>query len=295
MQQKIVIAGCGKIGTRVARLWRERGAQVTCLVRSPEHQTALEAEGFAVCRSSFDQADDITLPPVAGSILYYFVPPPGGGHLDSRARNFCAALCASAAAPAKIVYISATSVYSETHGGVVTESSPTDPASPLGKRRLDAERTFREYASAHGASLAILRVSGIYGPEMLPLMQIRQGQPLLREEDAGPSNRIHADDLAQICIAAVEHGSDGDVFNVSDGNPCSITAYFNAVADALGEPRQPQVPLEEARQVLTPLMYSYVSETRIVDSSSMMKKLGVQLRYPTLNEGLPQAVAERLR
>ncbi|UFS69391.1 NAD-dependent epimerase/dehydratase family protein [Geomonas sp. RF6] len=292
--QQVVIAGCGRIGTRVARLWRERGATVTCMVRSPEHQAALENDGFLVHRCSFDEASDLTLPQMEGTVLYYFVPPPGGGFSDTRARNFCSALISADAPPATIVYISATSVYSETRGGVVTESSPTDPPSAMGKRRLDAEDAFRGYAAASGAALVILRVSGIYGPEMLPLMQIRQGQPLLREADAGPSNRIHADDLAQICVTAAEKGSDGDIFNVSDGNPSSITAYFNACADALGEPRQPQVSLTEARQVLSPLMYSYVSETRIVDNTAMIERLGVTLRYPTLQEGLRASVAERL-
>ncbi len=221
--------------------------------------------------------------------LLYCVPPPGGGLFDTRARNLCAGLALSAP-PAKIVYLSATSVYSETNGGVVTEDSPTAPASAMGKRRLDAEAAFREFGAAHGTAVVILRISGIYGPGRLPLMQISQGQPLLREEESGPSNRIHADDLAQICLAAAEKGGDGDIFNVSDGHPGSMTGYFNAAADALGMPRQPQVTLEEARQAMSPLMFSYVSESRVVDNTRMLEKLGIRLRYPTLAEGLPASV-----
>lgn len=290
MQQKIIIAGCGYIGERVAQLSRGNGAQVTCLVRSLEHRQRLVGEGFEAATVALDDLGSVVLPDMGGSVLHYLVPPPGGGIHDTRARNFIAALHRSGNTPAKIVYMSATSVYSETGGGVVSEASPTAPSSAMGKRRLDAETAFREYGAAHGVAVVILRVSGIYGPGRLPLMQINQGQPLLREEESGPSNRIHADDLANTCLAAAEKGEDGDIFNVSDGHPRSMTAYFNAVADALGLPRQPQVTMEEARRVMSPLMISYVSESRVVDNSLMLKKLGVTLHYPALAEGLAASI-----
>jgi nucleoside-diphosphate-sugar epimerase len=156
----------------------------------------------------------------------------------------------------------------------------------MGKRRLDAERAFLHYGQANDIPVVILRVSGIYGPGRLPLMQISQGQPLLREEESGPSNRIHADDLADVCLAAADLGGGGDVFNVSDGSPSSMTSYFNACADVLKMPRQPQVSLSEARSVMSPLMFCYVSESRIVDSSRMLSRLNVRLRYPSMLEGL---------
>lgn len=288
--KRVFIAGCGYIGCRVARLFHGAGAGVTCMVRTAEHGSKLGTEGFETLVCALDDPAGIPALDLDANELYYFVPPPGGGILDTRARNFCSAL-ATAAPPAKIVYMSATSVYSETGGGVVTEASPAEPASAMGKRRLDAESVFREYGSAHGVPVIILRVSGIYGPGRLPLMQISQGQPLLREEEAGPSNRIHADDLARVCLAAAAKGEAGDIFNVSDGHPSSMTAYFNACADALGLPRQPQVPLEEARRVMSPLMFFYVSESRVVDNAKMLERLGIELRFPTLVEGVKASVA----
>lgn len=283
--KRVFIAGCGYIGGRVARAAREAGAEVTCLVRSAEHGAQLEAEGFGTVVRALDDPAVLPAPDVAGAVVYYFVPPPGGGIHDPRARNFCAALAATAP-PAKIVYISATSVYSETGGGVVTEASPTEPTSAMGKRRLDAETAFRDHGAAAGVPVVILRVSGIYGPGRLPLMQISRGEPLLREEEAGPGNRIHADDLVRVCLAAAEKGVHGDIFNISDGHPCSMTAYFNACADALGLPRQPQVTMEEARRAMSPLMFSYVSESRVVDNSRMLERLGIALQYPTVAAGL---------
>jgi nucleoside-diphosphate-sugar epimerase len=286
---KVFIAGCGYIGERVAHLCQQAGSSVTCMVRSPEHAATLEESGFSAVVGSLD--DSSVIPPLnlSGSCIYYLVPPPGGGISDSRARTFIAALSASGK-PARIVYMSATSVYGEVDGGVVTEETPAVPTSAMGKRRLDAEEAFLRYGEANGVVIVILRVSGIYGPGRLPLMQISQGQALLREQDSGPSNRIHAVDLAHICLAAAEKGRGCEILNVSDGHPSSMTTYFNACADALGMPRQPQVKLEEARQVMSPLMFSYVSESRIIDNRSMLERLQITLRYPTINEGLPASI-----
>ena len=283
--QKVFIAGCGYIGERIAKSCRESGAGVICMVRSPEHAALLESSGYTTIVSSLDAPATLPSLNLSGSILFYLVPPPGGGITDSRARNFIAHV-SEIDTFAKIVYVSATSVYGNTGRDVVTEGSPAIPDSAMGKRRLDAETAFLEYGAARNVSVVILRVSGIYGPGRLPLMQISQGQPLLNEDESGPSNRIHADDLTAVCIAAALHGVPGDIFNVSDGHPSSMTSYFNACADALGLPRQPQVTRDEARQAMSPLMFSYVNQSRVVDNSRMLERLNVKLRFATLAEGL---------
>lgn len=286
---ELFIAGCGYTGQRAALEAQRRGWQITAHLRDEAKAAPLTQAGIAICLAGMDHLEEIPLLPVTGKLLLYSVPPQGGGSIDLRARNFCAALERDRAIPTKIVYLSATSVYGDTGGATVTEQSPTAPASAMGKRRLDAEQQFREFGQRHGIPVVILRVSGIYGPGRLPLMQISQGQPLLREELAKPSNRIHVDDLAQICLGALEHGE--GIYNVSDGAPCSMTAYFNACADALAMPRQPQVDLEEARRVMPPLLFNYFVESRVVDNSRLLTELGITLRYATLAEGLSASVS----
>ena len=72
----------------------------------------------------------------------------------------------------------------------------------------------------------------------------------------------------------------------SDGSPGTMTAYFNAAADRLGLPRPAQVTMEQARMVMTPLMISYFSESRLVDNRKMLDQLGITLLYPNLEAGL---------
>lgn len=278
----IFIAGCGYIGQRIGELWHQQGAAVIGLNRSQE---SLAGVPWEVLSANLDDPATIVLPSLDGYLLYYLAPPPGGGFKDTRADNFIAVM-RSAGKPQKIIYMSATSVYSETQGGVVSEESPTEPTSAMGKRRCDAEQRFKDYGAEQKVPVIILRVSGIYGPGRLPLMQVSQGLPLLREEESGPSNRIHADDLAAVCVAAAGL-TVNDIINVSDGHPSSMTSYFNACADLLGYPKAPQVSREEARKVMSPLMYAYSAESRVVDNRRMVERLGITLRYPTWAEGLP--------
>jgi hypothetical protein len=69
-----------------------------------------------------------------------------------------------------------------------------------------------------------------------------------------------------------------------------MTSYFNACADLLGYPRQPQVSMEEARRVMSPLMLSYVSDSRVVDNTRMLEHLNIRLKYPTMMDGLQNCV-----
>jgi len=223
--------------------------------------------------------------PTKGAGVLYLAPPPGGGHEETRVRNFLAAIAAGAE-PEKIVYISTSGVYGDCGGALVTEESEPNPQTSRGKRRLHGERLFYAWGRERGVPVVVLRVTAIYAADRLPVMQLTGGQPVLRAEESLPTNRIHADDLANICLAALERGEDGEVYNVCDGSHGTMTEYFNAAADRLGLPRPAQVTMEEARRVMSPLMISYFSESRVVDNRKMLEGLGITLLYPDLASGL---------
>jgi nucleoside-diphosphate-sugar epimerase len=278
--EHLLIIGCGAIGRRIATLALAQGEKVCTFNRG--ESGVVGATHFT---GNLDDPDTLADLPTRGARIIYLAPPPGGGVQDSRVRNFCESVPAGAE-PEKLVYISTSAVYGDCGGAVVTEETEPHPETSRGKRRLDAERRFLQWGSERGVQIVILRVTAIYALDRLPVMQLQMGQPVLREEEALPGNRIHADDLSRICLAALEKGKHGDVFNVSDGSSRTMTEYFNAAADALGLPRPAQVTMAEARKVMTPLMISYFSESRIVDNSKMLRELGVELLYPDLEAGL---------
>lgn len=288
--EKILIVGCGDIGRRVARLAGERSIPVTALVR-PGSAAKLNGVGITAVCGDLDEPATLMELPLQGATVFYFAPPPGGGITDPRMRAFCAAV-APGNEPRKVVYISTSGVYGDCGRRVVTEETPVNPQTARAKRRLDAETVLRQWGEKRHVAVIILRVTGIYGPGRLPVPYLESGHPVLDEREAPPTNRIHADDLARVCLAAADRGEAGEVFNVSDGRPGTMTEYFNAVADLLGLPRPPQVSMEEARQVMKPLMLSYISESRVMDNRKMREKLGIELIYPDLATGLRASLGD---
>lgn len=281
----IFIIGCGYVGSLIAQQWRNEGTSVTALARSEAAAAKLQALGINSRHGDLDDPASLRGLPLAGAILYYLAPPPPVGTTDNRMRHFVAALD-PATLPRTIVYISTTGVYGDTAGEWVSEASPLNPQADRARRRVDAETTLGAWCEGHGVPLTILRVAGIYGPDKLPVKRLREGTPVLREEECGYTNRIHVEDLVTICLKVVRSGEGMRVYNVSDGHPGTMSGYFNAVADALGLPRPPAITMAEAHRVLTPAMLSYLTESRRMDNRKLLDELGVVLKYPNLAAGL---------
>jgi nucleoside-diphosphate-sugar epimerase len=281
----VLIVGCGDVGRRVAALLQSSGRSPTCVVRSSESLDALRAAGLdARCIDLDTAACSSTL---AGGFteIYYFAPPPPGGETDPRMAGFLR-LLASTRPPRRIVYISTSAVYGDCQGAWITEDQPLVPATARGRRRLDAERQLMAWCGESGCEWTLLRVPGIYGPGKLPLARLHQGLPVLREADAPYTNRIHVDDLAAICVAAMSSRRSNTVYNVSDGHPSNMTDYFFRVADAAGLPRPAEVSREEAQRVLSPGMLSFLNDSRRMDNTRLLEELEISLQYPDLDAGL---------
>ncbi|MHB8471266.1 MAG: SDR family oxidoreductase [Gammaproteobacteria bacterium] len=282
---RVLIVGCGAIGRRVAVLCLAEGRTVTGLVQSAASAAGLQAAGITPWQIDLDDSIALAEVKCADQAVYYFAPPPAADETDPRMTHFLAAIAADDL-PQRIVYISTTGVYGDCDGAWITEAQPVNPRTPRGKRRLDAENSLRVWSAQTGVPVVILRVPGIYGPGRLPAERIRKGLPVLREADAPYSNRIHAEDLARICVAAMQRGTPGAVYNVADNQPTTMSHYFNQVADALGLSRPPAVSMAEARATLTPAMLSFIEESRRIDNRKLREELGVELLYPDLESGL---------
>lgn len=281
----VLIVGCGDIGRRVAALCQADGQSLTGLVQSAASAACVQAAGIRPRQADLDAPATLKTARYAGQRIYYFAPPPAEGDTDPRMANFLASIAADDL-PQRIVYISTTGVYGDCGGAWITEAQSVNPRTPRGKRRLDAENSLRAWQARTGVPVVILRVPGIYGPGRLPLERLRKALPVLHEAEAPYSNRIHAEDLARVCLAAMQRGTPGAVYNVADNQPTTMSHYFNQIADALGLPRPPAVSMAEARATLTPAMLSFIEESRRIDNRKLREELGVELLYPDLASGL---------
>ena len=285
----VVIVGCGDVGRRVGRLWREAGIPVTGVARREATLAAMARHGIRAHQADLDTPQTLTDLPVADALLYHFAPPPPRGQTDPRLANLLAAL-APGNRPRRIVLLSTSGVYGDHGGGRVDESTPPAPGTDRGRRRLDAERRVRRFGETTGVETIILRVGGIYGPGRLPEKRLRERLPMVPPEQAPITNRIHVDDLARVCLAAARRGRDGAIYNVCDGHDGNMTEYFDAVADFLGLPRPPRIDRREAERILSAGMVSYLRESRRLDNRRMREELGVELQYPDLARGLAACV-----
>lgn len=281
---EILIIGCGYVGSRLARQYLDRRDTVRALVRSDAGVRRLSGLPVRVLRRDL-ALDDLADLRSGGVDCFHLAPPPGRGVEDIQTRRLVAAF-AHAGHPRRLVYISTTSVYGDCGGAWIDETWPVRPAVDRARRRWDAENALRRWSDESGSELVILRVAGIYGTGRLPLNRIHQGLPLVRPEQAPYTNRIHVVDLVSVLMAAMARGRNRAVYNVSDGHPSRMTDYFLAVADAVGLPRPPLISIEEAAGQLSEGMLSYLAESRRLSNRKLLEGLGVELRYPTLADGL---------
>ncbi|MCU7815671.1 MAG: SDR family oxidoreductase [Candidatus Thiodiazotropha sp. (ex Rostrolucina anterorostrata)] len=281
----VTIVGCGDIGRRIAKESLSEGDVVTGWVRSEESIKYLQGLGIGAMQIDLDQPL-ATIPPVENERLFYLAPPPSVGCEDSRVANLIDHLL-DGGQPKKVVYLSTSGVYGDCNGAWVDETRRPAPAVDRARRRLDAERRWQTWCEHTGGELVILRVAGIYGPGKLPVQRLQQGQPMVSEADSPFTNHIHSLDLVKVCLAAMQRGHSGEVFNVCDGHPNSMTSYFNQVADFLHLPRLPQISLDQAKHTLSPGMLSYLGESRRLSNHKLLDELSVALSYSTLEQGLP--------
>jgi len=136
--------------------------------------------------------------------------------------------------------------------------------------------------------VVLISTTGVYGDcqgEWIDESR-RKKLPVVQTSEAAFTNRIHADDLAHICIEAMNSHLYSEVFNTSDGTPGTMVDYFNQVADYSGLEKPRQISLKEAKTALSAGMLSYAVESRRINNAKLLNVLGIKLKYPTLTSTL---------
>lgn len=307
---RILIAGCGDIALRVARLLAPKSI-LYGLVRNPAYFEKLREAGIVPLPGDLD--DRHSLQRVAGlaNTVLHFAPPPAAERTpsapisvsaprqhnamtDTRTRHLLAAL-SSGKLPQRLIYISTSGVYGDCKGEIVDETRRTRAQNARAKLRVDAERQIRHWAGRNGVHASILRVPGIYAAERLPLERLKKGTPAIVEAEDGYTNHIHADDLARCVVAALQHAQPNRIYHTVDDSQMKMGEYFDAVARAFALPPAPRVTRAEAQQVLSPVLLSFMNESRRLNNIRMKRELKVVLRYPTVAHALKEILPEEIR
>ena len=283
----LLIVGCGDIGLRVLRLLAPRW-RVLALTSSPARCTALRAAGATPLIGNLDQPATLgRLGGLADAVLH-LAPPPGDGEHDPRTQALVHALARGGRVRC-LVYASTSGVYGDAGGSLFDETRAVQPATARARRRVDAEARLRWYGRASGVRVAILRIPGIYAsnrPGGHPRERLQRGTAVLAGDDDVYTNHIHADDLARACVAALYRGAPQRTYHASDDTELKMGDYFDLAADLCGLPRPPRITRAEATERLSPMLLSFMSESRRLANHRLKTELRLVLHHPTVRQGL---------
>ena len=284
---RLLIVGCGDVGTRVLRALAGR-YRVVALTSSAERAGALRALGARPLQGDLDRAATLGRLAALAPRLLHLAPPPAAGDDDPRTAALLRAL-ARGGVTQRIVYGSTSGVYGDAGGARFDETRAVAPATARARRRVAAEARLRHHGRAFGVRVTLLRIPGIYAsdrPGGGPRERVERGTPVLRAEDDVYTNHIHADDLARACIAALHRGRPQRAVHVSDDSELKMGDYFDLVADLAGLPRPPRIDRAAAGVTMSPASLSFLGESRRLDNRRLHRELRVALRYPTVRDGL---------
>lgn len=260
----IVILGSGYTGRWIDSLALQQSLPILASSRRPDSRlTDVDPSR----RIQFDLGEPGTwsaIPPDAD--LIWTFPATPLEQVQAFARQYCR--------PAgRLVVLGSTSAY-DREGAPADDLPPwIDEAHPInpGLPRVQGEEYLRTH---HGA--IVLRVAGIYGPNRNPVEWIRQGR-------VGPTNKfvnlIHVEDLAHLCLLALQRGQAGETYNVSDGHPRRWADICAEVSGRWGVVSARQADRSESG--------------KRIRNHKILAQLGYRLRHAELYEALQSIEADR--
>lgn len=282
---RILIAGCGDVGTALGLILSAAGHTVWGLKRHPaDLPTPLQP----LAADLADPATLSALPPALDAVVYSAA---AAGFSEAHyqaayvagVRNLLNALRQAGQRPQRLLFTSSTSVYAQHQGEWVDEDSPAEADGFSGRCLREGERLMWD----SGWPAVVARFGGIYGPGRTRLIDgIREGSAT---GFAGPpiyTNRIHRDDCARALAHLLACPAPEPLYIAVDDDPAPLNEVLDWLADQLKVPRPPrlaQPPGKPGAEIRRD------SATRLRASkrcrNARLRASGFQFRYPSYREG----------
>jgi nucleoside-diphosphate-sugar epimerase len=234
VSERILLAGCGDLGERVAQRLRAHGDEVWALRRQPP---ARGMHGIHWLRGDLTDPASLRELPAGITRLVYLPAPATRDKAAYRAifvdglRHLLDAL--DRRKLARVLFVSSSAVYGEHDGDWVDEATPTDPPGFNGAVLLEAERWLAEQSLPS----TVLRLAGLYGPGRLQLIErLRAGQLRVPRETPHWANRIHVDDAAAAIAHLLQLKSPQPLYLGVDDTPMPLDELYDFLAALIDAP-----------------------------------------------------------
>ncbi|MGO4702739.1 SDR family oxidoreductase [Dyella sp. 2RAB6] len=240
MTGRVLLAGCGDLGMRVAPRLLARGDEVWALRRSPAHDGE---HGVRWLRGDLTQPQTLRQLP-QGITRVVYAPTPGAREEAAYRAVFVDGLkhlldALSGAPLQRVLFVSSSAVYGEHGDGWVDEETPPAPPGFNGRVLLEAE----QWLAAHAVPSISLRLAGIYGPGRMQLLErLRAGEARVPRDPPHWSNRIHVDDAAAAIVHLLGLPAPESVYVGVDDTPLPMHVLYEHLAGLIGAPRPADGP-----------------------------------------------------
>ena len=182
-----------------------------------------------------------------------------------------------------IGYLSATNVYGDHNGELVSESSQTKPKTKKGINRLVAEKQWLELISKFNLPIKIFRLAGIYGPNRNIKERMTKGLVKNIFKEGQFFSRIHVDDIANILNLSMNNITKNKIYNLADDFSCNLNVVIDYLCEKNSLIKPEQINFDDMS--LDYKKESFFLENKRVDNSLVKKDLSINLKYPSFKEG----------
>ena len=246
----LVTGATGFIGRRLVSELPQRGARLRLLIRSGHAIPATWAGVETVVGDVTDAASLRRACAGMDTVLHLA----GFAHADAAATPEFAARhwavnaegtfhlldAALVAGVQRFVFLSSVKAVGEPGAHCVDEQWDAPPDTPYGRAKRAAEERLLTVVRATGLHAVNLRPALVYGPGMkanLPrlIAAVRRGWLPPLPETGNRRSLVHVDDVVQAVLLAAAHpAAAGQIYFVTDGQPCSGQELYALIRRALG-------------------------------------------------------------
>jgi len=250
----LVTGGTGLLGSHIAEQLRHRNHGVRALCRTGSDTTFLQSLGAEIIDGDLTDRDAVRRACTGVDVVYHAAARVGDwGPWEDFVRVSVDGTQhllegAAAARVSRFLHISSISVYGHVDG----DGKVFDESAPLGvnlhkwsyytRAKIEAEKRVWAMHASGRMPVTVIRPSWLYGPRdraTLPRLidSMRRRKLKIIGDGRNRLNVVHAGNVAEAAVLAAESDRTiGEAYNCCHDGILTQRAYFDRIADAVGEP-----------------------------------------------------------